>query len=141
MIMNQNIREHKAYPIVESLLRLYLGKQENLIIEGDNFNVKDWLKYRNTCESNVKMCVCGYGNITARQKIEINTNTTNIQSCWFEPLSIGEKTRIAQEMIDRSVKMRKEVDKINDISNIRYFDSHPNFKASLAEAMEFCLAG
>lgn len=140
MTMDQGIREQKAYPIVESLLKLYLRRQDSLIIEGDNFSVSDWFKYKDTCKKNVKMCVFGYSEITPQQKIEINTKTSAEQFCWFEPLSIGEKTRIAQEMIDRSIKMRKEVEEINDVNKIRYFDTHPNFQSSLGEAMEFCLA-
>ena len=139
MTMDQDIREQKAYPIVESLINFYLQRKENLVIEGDNFDLQDWSKYKEICKNSLKMCVFGYGDITQEKKIEINSETTIEQICWFEPLSINEKIRIAQEMIDKSKKMRKEVDEINDLNYIKYFETHPNFKNALEEAMGFCL--
>ena len=139
MTMDQDIHQQKACPIVESLIKLYLKRNEDLIIEGDNFGLQDWLKYKEMCKDNLKMCVFGYSDITPQQKIEINTETTADQICWFEPLNIPEKIRIAQEMIDRSKKMRVEVDEINDLNHIKYFETHPNFENTLEEAMRFCL--
>ena len=141
MTMDQSIREQKAYPIVESLINFYLHRKEHLIIEGDNFSLQDWLKYKDLCKSNLKMCIFGYSDITAQEKIEINSETTANQICWFEPLNIDEKTRIAEEMIDRSKKMKNKVNEINELDYLRYFENHPNFESALEEAIKFCLVG
>jgi adenylate kinase family enzyme len=123
MDMDQYIRQQKSLPVVESLINLYLWRDEDVVIEGVNFDILYWPKYKELAKDNIKMIILGYSNITAEDKIIINTRTTQGISCWFEPLDISSKLTVAQEMINRSIKMKQEVEQIND-DNLRYYETH-----------------
>ena len=135
--MDQDKREAKAYPIISTLINLYVWRNEDLIIEGDIFDIKNWNKYKTLTSNNVKMLVFGYSEISPETKLEINTKTTQNTTCWFEPLTDVDKLRIAREMIDRSLKIKKVVHQINDPA-LKYFETHNDFESTLNDALTFC---
>lgn len=140
MTMDQEIREIKSLPIMKSLINKYMATNQSLIIEGDNVSLKDYKVYNELTRGNLKILVFGYENLTSDEKIKINTDTTNKKNltCWFENLEYKEKIRIANEFINRSKKLKKQVQNLNIPNQVRYFNTHNSFEEEMNKALDFC---
>jgi adenylate kinase family enzyme len=146
MEMDQGLREQKAHTLVVSLIQLYQKRSESLIIEGDNFDLNRFEEYLKLCGNELKMVVFGYDSLTAQEKIQINTETMQDKYCWFEPLEMEAKQRIAQEMIERSKELKSMVERLHSTpafghpskqGKLRKFVRY--FERVMGEAFEFCV--
>lgn len=142
MEMNQLEREKKSLPIMASLIKRYIRTNESLIIEGDNINLNDYNFYNKLTNGKLKILVFGYKDLTPENKIAINTAAVNKKdiTCWFENIEeYSDKLRIAQEFIERSKMLYKQVEILGSSNNVRYFDTHTNdFEKEIEKAMNFC---
>ena len=142
MTMNQSDRERKALPVVASLIQRYVETTQDLIIEGDNISLKDYVFYEKLTQGNLKILVFGYENLSPEEKIKINSEAVKQKNlnCWFENLEYSEKIRISQEFIDRSKELLKQVNQIDLPKKIQYFNTHQNdFEEEIKKALSFCL--
>lgn len=140
-IMDPDLSEIKALPIVLKLIERYTGyANDSLIIEGDNFNLDYWEKYKMSSKGNIKMAILGYENITPKEKIRLNKENSTAKNCWFEQIdSFDRKIEIAEYMINKSKLYKHQVIKTSEPSKLQYFNTHDNYDKSINECLEFLL--
>jgi|GEM_PF-3820258 len=142
MEMNQLEREKRSLPIMASLIKRYIRTNESLIIEGDNINLNDFNFYNQLTNGKLKILVFGYKDLTPETKITINTAAVNKKdiTCWFENIEeYSDKLRIANEFIEKSKILHKQIKALNLKKTIGYFDTHSNnFEEEIEKALNFC---
>lgn len=138
MEMNQDEREALALPIVLSLIKRYRKMNQSIIIEGDHFNVHDWITYCKHSDNQLKLCFFCYANITPEQKVAINTQSIRKKYCWFEPLMLEQKLKIAQTFITKSNIIKNQLQSVND-SRIQYYDTQLHFDEVMNDAMNWII--